>query len=472
MKSENTNNQQAQLLALELFSSDSFLSINKQILSKYGPKLTVYLCNLIDKMKYFLQNDKLGDDLSFFLTQQNQTKQIGMSEYQLRKCKKKLKKMGILHTKARGIPPKEFYILNLEILVNEFLMDYPQKTKGITLKKLKGLPSKNLRDINNNKDNNNKDNNNKDLMPKIKILDDPPFPTIKKSNQTKQNKTWESLSLKYGQDKVQFVRKFLLLQKKNYPNLIKEEIDPASKRVLSSLKTLSDLIRINKFDFSSEVKPLLEQVPNDPFWSKNLLSLGSLRDKKKNGEIKFVNILTTLNASSGSKEVQITPAAQITPTTVPIVPTMTPEKILEEKEKEYPSSTDGLLKISKAAINLVGGKGHEQEITIKIWDLCRWYETEQNKHKPACVQWGSGVDYPEKDDMGYMSFLAWRFHIPNYYELLVDYIKWFSRQAWLERIYVSHFTPTSKVFLRYLDDYQREVGCNFITGEWDRQKSR
>ena len=309
-------------------------------------------------------------------------------------------------------------------------------------------------------------------MPKIKILDDPPFPTIKKSNQTKQNKTWESLSLEYGQDKVQFVRKFLLLQKKNYPNLIKEEIDPASKRILSSLKTLSDLIRINKFDFSSEVKPLLEQVPNDPFWSKNLLSLGSLRDKKKNGEIKFVNILTTLNASSGSKEVQITPAAQITPTTAPIVPTMTPEKILEEKEKEYPSSTDGLLKISKAAINLVGGKGHEQEVTIKIWDLCRWYETEQNKHKPACMQWGSGVDYPEKDDVGYMSFLAWRFHIPNYYELLVDYIKWFSRQAWLERIYVSHFTPTSKVFLRYLDDYQREVGCNFITGEWDRQKSR
>jgi len=108
-----------------------------------------------------------------------------------------------------------------------------------------------LRDINNNKDNNNKDNNNKDLMPKIKILDDPPSPTIKKSNQTKQNKTWESLSLEYGQDKVQFVRKFLLLQKKNYPNLIKEEIDPASKRILSSLKTLSDLIRINKFDFSS-----------------------------------------------------------------------------------------------------------------------------------------------------------------------------------------------------------------------------
>ena len=444
-ESTNINN----LLALELLSSSAFYVVNKRLLEHYGPNKAVFISNLVDKLRYFNPIDGW-----FFHTHQQQTKETGMKEFTIRQCKKIFQIDKILRIEKRGVPSKEYYFLDLDKLIEDLALD-PKKTLALY--------------INDNKDNNNKDNNNKDLMPKIKILDDPPSPTIKKSNQTKQNKTWESLSLEYGQDKVQFVRKFLLLQKKNYPNLIKEEIDPASKRVLSSLKTLSDLIRINKFDFSSEVKPLLEQVPNDPFWSKNLLSLGSLRDKKKNGEIKFVNILTTLNAS---KEVQITPAAQITPTTVPIVPTMTPEKILEEKEKEYPSSTDGLLKISKAAINLVGGKGHEQEVTIKIWDLCRWYETEQNKHKPACMQWGSGVDYPEKDDMGYMSFLAWRFHIPNYYELLVDYIKWFSRQAWLERIYVSHFTPTSKVFLRYLDDYQREVGCNFITGEWDRQKSR
>ena len=155
MKRTKPNNQEKLLLALEAFSSESFLSINKKLLSYLGPNLTVYIGNLIDKMKYFLDKGLLGEDNSFFLTQADVAVQTGMSEYQLRKCKNKLKEIGVLTTSRRGIPPKEFYILHIDILVEEFLRNIPLVFKGSNLKKLKDSTFKNFR---NNKENRYKEN--------------------------------------------------------------------------------------------------------------------------------------------------------------------------------------------------------------------------------------------------------------------------------------------------------------------------
>ena len=138
-------NQEKQQLALEVLSSESFLSVNKKLLSHFGPNLTIYIGNLVDKLKYFSSKGKLGEDGSFFLTYNDQMVQTGMSEYQLRKCKNKLKTMGVLSTQMRGIPPKEFYILDIERLVDEFLMNIPLVFKGISPKKLKELGFKNFR---------------------------------------------------------------------------------------------------------------------------------------------------------------------------------------------------------------------------------------------------------------------------------------------------------------------------------------
>jgi len=130
----------SQELALEAFGSESFLSINKKLLSHFGPNLTVYIGNLIDKMKYFSKKEMLEEDGSFYLFQADQAAQTGMSEYQLRKCKNKLKSMGILQTQRRGIPPKEHYILDMETLVQEFLINKPLVFKGLKVKKLKVTP--------------------------------------------------------------------------------------------------------------------------------------------------------------------------------------------------------------------------------------------------------------------------------------------------------------------------------------------
>lgn len=179
-RTNKNSNKDAQIIALETFSSDAFLSINKKLLSSFGPELTIYLCNLIDKFNYFNQVGKLGEDLSFFLTHENQTAQLGMSDYQLRKCKNKLKEMNILHTEMRGVPPKEFYILNIEKLVEKFLRINPKVFKGLKVKKLKDYPSKNLRNIKDNKYNNNiyKETKEKNIK-KNSLLDNLPKEWIK-----------------------------------------------------------------------------------------------------------------------------------------------------------------------------------------------------------------------------------------------------------------------------------------------------
>jgi len=128
------------LLALEAFGSESFFVINKKLLKMLGPQKTIFLSNLIDKFKYFATKDTLEQDNSFFLTHKDQSEQTGMNEYQLRKCKKELMDMGIISTIRRGIPSKEYYLLNIEKLLENTEKLSPLKFKGLAIKNLKGLP--------------------------------------------------------------------------------------------------------------------------------------------------------------------------------------------------------------------------------------------------------------------------------------------------------------------------------------------
>ena len=128
------------LLAEEVFSSTAYLKVNKELLKQFGPNLTVYITNLVDKMRYFRERGMLNEDGSFFLTLDMQVEQTGMSKYQLRKCKEKLIKEEILKTEMRGLPPKEFYKIDLGKLVDKYLFDLRtnihQETERIRVKKL------------------------------------------------------------------------------------------------------------------------------------------------------------------------------------------------------------------------------------------------------------------------------------------------------------------------------------------------
>ncbi len=125
-------------LALEAFSSDSYLQVNKTLMKIYGIEMAVFICNLVDKLKYFRSRNMLTEDGGFFLTHAEQTEQIGLSDYQLRRHKQKCRELGILSTKMVGIPPKEFYFLDLDVLVEVF-KEYSLKNLGNDPQKIKGI---------------------------------------------------------------------------------------------------------------------------------------------------------------------------------------------------------------------------------------------------------------------------------------------------------------------------------------------
>jgi hypothetical protein len=59
--------------------------------------------------------------------------------------------------------------------------------------------------------------------------------------------------------------------------------------VNESINNLFKLIKVDKFE-DTEVWSVIEWATYNDFWSKNLLSLRSLRKKSKNGLTKFANI--------------------------------------------------------------------------------------------------------------------------------------------------------------------------------------
>ena len=125
-------------LILETLSSEAFLTVNKQLLQAMGPEMAVYLSNLIDKYRYFRTEELLQHDGAFFLTHRDQQEQTGMSEYQLRRCKKRLVEQGILRVGMRGQPAKEFYWLDLSRLVDEFMQKLADHV-GLDLSKTEPL---------------------------------------------------------------------------------------------------------------------------------------------------------------------------------------------------------------------------------------------------------------------------------------------------------------------------------------------
>lgn len=103
--------------ALEIFSSGSYITINKKLLTCFGPEIAIYISNLIDKYKYFIKHEKSKNDW-FYLIHNQQMEQTGLTITRIRTCKKVLKEKHILRTKMKGFPPKEYFQINFSALLD------------------------------------------------------------------------------------------------------------------------------------------------------------------------------------------------------------------------------------------------------------------------------------------------------------------------------------------------------------------
>jgi len=122
-----------------LLSSSAFLVLNKELARQIGLKEAVLLADLISKEEYFIANGMM--DGWFFNTEANIEKDTTLTPYQQRKCIKSLKKNGIIETKRKGVPAKQYFKVNEELVV-KFLNNL-SLSKCTTINKNKEIRIKN-----------------------------------------------------------------------------------------------------------------------------------------------------------------------------------------------------------------------------------------------------------------------------------------------------------------------------------------
>jgi hypothetical protein len=122
-----------------LLSSSAFLVVNKQLAKVLGLKETVLLADLISKEEYFIANGMT--DGWFFNTEKNIEQDTTLTSFQQRKCLKALKKYGIIETKRIGIPAKQHFKINEQVVI-KFLNNL-SSSKSTTINKNKEIKTNN-----------------------------------------------------------------------------------------------------------------------------------------------------------------------------------------------------------------------------------------------------------------------------------------------------------------------------------------
>ena len=98
-----------------LLSSTVLLVLNKELARQVGLKEAVLLADLISKEEYFIANGMT--DGWFFNTEANIEKDTTLTAYQQRKCLKTLKKAELIEVKRKGIPAKQYFKINEQLVV-------------------------------------------------------------------------------------------------------------------------------------------------------------------------------------------------------------------------------------------------------------------------------------------------------------------------------------------------------------------
>ena len=99
-----------------LLSSTAFIVLNKELARQIGLKAAILLADLISKEQYFIDNGGITDGW-FFNTEANIQADTTLNPYHQRKCIKELKKHQLIEVKRMGIPAKQYFKINEELVV-------------------------------------------------------------------------------------------------------------------------------------------------------------------------------------------------------------------------------------------------------------------------------------------------------------------------------------------------------------------
>lgn len=130
-----------------LLSSDGYIQVNKELIKSVGLAEAIIVGELCAEYNYWQINNLLEDDM-FYSTIDNITLNTGLSEYEQRKAIKHLVELGILTVTKKGIPAKNYFKFNFDLLCN-FLSTSPLKIKALDVENLQINNNKQIK-INNN----------------------------------------------------------------------------------------------------------------------------------------------------------------------------------------------------------------------------------------------------------------------------------------------------------------------------------
>lgn len=150
---------------LRLIASDSFITVNKELIKHFGLEGAVLIGELASEYDYWTKNNGITPDGYFFSTIENIDEKTGLSEHRQRQAIKKLEEQNIVSVKVKGLPAKRYIKLDEQNLVKLFeasseklQAQVSENSETCSVKIQKQEPEKFKR--NNNINNNNIINNN------------------------------------------------------------------------------------------------------------------------------------------------------------------------------------------------------------------------------------------------------------------------------------------------------------------------
>lgn len=101
----------------KLLSTDGFIQVNKTLIKKVGLHEAILIGELCAEYNYWDEQDKLEDDY-FYSTRDNIEENTGLSEHYQRKALSTLYELGIILIEKRGLPAKNYYKINFDVLLS------------------------------------------------------------------------------------------------------------------------------------------------------------------------------------------------------------------------------------------------------------------------------------------------------------------------------------------------------------------
>ena len=101
----------------KLLSTDGFIQVNKTLIKKVGLHEAILIGELCAEYNYWEERDML-DDGYFYSTRDNIEENTGLSEHYQRKALSTLYELGIILIEKRGLPAKNYYKINFDVLLS------------------------------------------------------------------------------------------------------------------------------------------------------------------------------------------------------------------------------------------------------------------------------------------------------------------------------------------------------------------